>query len=127
MYEITVSRTFDAAHALVLYDGSVEPVHRHDWVVQVTVGAQELDRIGVVMDFHLLAEQLGRLVADVDGRSFNDIPPFTGTPVAKAINPSAEQVARWFSSRIADELPSGVRLLSVAIDEAVGCSATYRP
>jgi len=127
MYEITVSRTFDAGHAMALYDGSVEPSHRHDWKVQTTVGARELDRIGVVMDFHRLAEQVERVLADVQGRSFNDIPPFASEPGSKGINPTAEQIARWFGSRIADGLPPDVHLISVTIDEAPGCAATYRP
>ena len=48
-YQIRSTRGFCAAHALKLYDGSMEPIHGHNWRVQVTVQAEKLDAIGVVM------------------------------------------------------------------------------
>jgi 6-pyruvoyltetrahydropterin/6-carboxytetrahydropterin synthase len=35
-FDITATRTFSAAHQLRLYDGSLEPLHGHNWVVRVT-------------------------------------------------------------------------------------------
>ena len=52
------TRSFSAAHQLRLYDGSLEPLHGHNWQVKVTVVAAKLDSIGVVMDFHEL-ERVG--------------------------------------------------------------------
>ena len=40
-FEITTTRTFAAAHQLRLYDGSLEPLHGHNWRVQVTVCAAD--------------------------------------------------------------------------------------
>src|SRR3954453_20876728 len=60
-FEIRTVRSFSAAHQLRLYDGSIEPVHGHNWRVEVTVSATQLDAIGVVMDFH----ELERLLDDI--------------------------------------------------------------
>src|SRR5688572_2195891 len=38
-FEITTTRHFSAGHQLVLYDGSLEPLHGHNWVVKVSVTA----------------------------------------------------------------------------------------
>jgi 6-pyruvoyl-tetrahydropterin synthase len=96
-YQISVTRYFSAAHALRLYDGSLEPVHGHNWRVTVTVESPRLDAIGVVMDFH----ELERLVA--------------------TLNPSAENVAVHVSRNL--PLPSGVRLVQVEVWETPECRA----
>ena len=35
-FEITTTRHFSASHQLVLYDGTLEPLHGHNWQVRVT-------------------------------------------------------------------------------------------
>ena len=127
MYEITVKRTFAAEHGIRLYDGSVERRHHHDWSVEVTVGAEQLDRIDVVMDFQVLEQRVDDLLSQVESRCLNDVPPFATIDGDLAINPTAERVACWLGSAIAASLPPQVRLLSVTIGEAPGCSARYVP
>ena len=122
MHEITIERVFSAAHALRLPDGSLEPVHGHNWDVAVTVGAEKLDEMAVVMDFHELERSVDRLVAELHNGDLNRIEPF-----ASGVNPSAERVASHFAERVSAELPAHVRLRSVSVGEAPGCTATYRP
>jgi 6-pyruvoyltetrahydropterin/6-carboxytetrahydropterin synthase len=125
MFEITVQRVFSAAHAIRLYDGSLEPVHGHNWPVEVTVAAAQLDAIEVVMDFHLLETLIDGLMQQVHNRSLNDVPPFGN--VAGTMNPTAERVAWWIGTEVAKGLPANVKLISVKVGEAPGCFATYRP
>ena len=127
MHEITVTRSFSADHALVLCDGTTEQPHAHDWKVEVTVGAEKLDTAGMVMDFHVLQGRVDELLGGIDGRLLNDVPPFAGEQGKSAINPSAEQIAAWLGDRIAESLPPSVHLVSVAVEEAPRCTATYRP
>ncbi|MCC7409908.1 MAG: 6-carboxytetrahydropterin synthase [Phycisphaeraceae bacterium] len=143
MYEVTIDRRFRARHTIRLYDGSWEPVHSHDWRVWVTVGAARLDRIGVVMDFHLLEGLLDAAVAQLKGRVLNDLPMFAamgsggsgGSGMARAISsrrkaaspPTAEHVARWIAGQLTPRLPAGRRLRLVRVEEAPGCLADYRP
>jgi len=145
MYEITNTPTFAAAHAIRLYDGSREALHGHNWTVEVTVAAAELDRIELVMDFHKLERLVDRLMGQVDNRNLNDIPPFAGAAPAAGgaassgasgeaaaargggVNPTAERVAWWLGSELAKVLPRRVRLVGVRVGEAPGCVATWRP
>jgi 6-pyruvoyltetrahydropterin/6-carboxytetrahydropterin synthase len=119
-FEISTTRTFSAAHALRLYDGSFEPVHGHNWRVRVTVASARLDAIGVVMDFH----ELERLVDDVIGpwhnRHLNECPPF-----AQGLNPSAENVALHVGRAI--RLPKEIRLTKVEVWETDNNRAAYVP
>lgn len=118
-FEITTRRVFAAAHQLKLYDGSLEPLHGHNWVVRVTVGSDKLDAIGVVMDFHDLDRQVEAILGRWHNRHLNEVPDF------QSLNPSTENVAVV----VADNLkpPAGVRVVSVEVWETEGNSAVYRP
>ena len=80
-FEITTTRRFSAAHQLRLYDGSLEPLHGHNWRVKVTVSAAKLDRIGVVMDFHELERLVDAVTMPLHNRHLNDLPPFASVPI----------------------------------------------
>ena len=119
MFEITTTRHFSASHQLVLYDGSLEPLHGHNWVVRVAVAAPKLDSIGVVMDFHELERLVDQIVVPMHNRHLNDLAPF------KPMNPSAENVAVHVGRSLA--LPKDVTLRSVTVWETPGNSAAYYP
>lgn len=126
MFEITIETGFSAAHAIRLDDDTLEPLHGHDWRVAVTVAAEELDRIDTVMDFHELQRMTDAVIEPFRNRNLNDVEPFRGTS-PDAVNPSAESVARWIGQRVAEQLPQRCRLVEVAVGEAPGCNARYKP
>lgn len=127
MYEIEIHRTFSAAHAIRLDDGTLEPVHGHDWDVTVVVAADDLDAMEVVMDFHALGATLDALLVNVHNRHLNEVAPFADADRVLKINPTAERVAWWLGQEVARDLPKAVRLEKVTVGEAPGCTATYRP
>jgi len=120
-YELSIERTFNATHALTMYDGAPEPMHGHDWRVVVTVAAPTLDRIDVVMDFHELESLVGHVLGRWQHGCLNDDEAFADG------NPSAERVAERVALDVGERLPERVKLISVAVTEAPGCVATYRP
>lgn len=120
MFELTVQHTFWAAHAIEIA-GQREESHAHNWIVVVVVGGTHLDADGLLCDFHELEAVLDGIVAPWQDRDLNAIAPF------KAVNPTAENVAATIGERLARALPEGVELRSVAVTEAPGCVATYRP
>ena len=120
-FEITTTGTFSAAHQLRLPAGGIEPLHGHNWRVKVSVGSDDLDALGTVMDFHELERLLDAILAPMHNRHLNEIEPFS-----RELNPSAENVAY----HVARSLPlpdSRVRLLSVEVWETDENSAVYRP
>ncbi len=119
-FDVTIRRTFSAAHALRWPDGSTESLHGHDWSVTVTVAAETLDESGLVMDFHDLEAQLDALLTTWHNRNLNDLPPFDS-----ARNPSAERVAQTVAEAL--DLPPRVKLARVEVGEAPGCTAGYEP
>jgi 6-pyruvoyltetrahydropterin/6-carboxytetrahydropterin synthase len=119
-FEITTTRTFAAAHQLRLPDGSIEPLHGHNWRVKVTVSSGKLDALGTVMDFHELERLVDAVVVPMHNRHLNELAPFD-----RELNPSAENVA-FHVARALGALPAGVRLERVEVWETDENSAVYR-
>jgi 6-pyruvoyltetrahydropterin/6-carboxytetrahydropterin synthase len=118
-FEIAVTREFSAAHQLRLYDGSLEPLHGHNWRVRATVSSPVLDSIGTVMDFHELERLIHAIILPLHNSHLNEVPPFSA-----GVNPSAENLALHVGKSI--RLPTAVRLVGVEVWETEGCSAIYR-
>ena len=117
-FEIHITREFSAAHRLRMYDGTLEPLHGHNWQVRVSVEARELDRIGVVMDFHELERLVDAVVGPMHNRDLSSLPSFASR------NPSAENVAAHIAQSLV--LPSHIKLLSVAVWETSQCCAVWK-
>lgn len=122
MYEVTVEDTFAAGHALRGYKGKCENVHGHNYRVQVTVEGAELDSTGLLVDFVELKRVMRDVIARLDHQFVNDLEPFT------VINPSAENMAKYFYDHIAGSLrpETPLRISQVKLWETDTSSATYR-
>ena len=120
MYEVNVKTGFSAAHQLRLYDGKYENLHGHNWSAQVTVEADELDAMGVGIDFVKLKQMVEEFLKKLDYQNINEIPPFD------ELNPSAENIARWLFLKLKDQVGSQTtRVKRVEICEMEGCGASY--
>ena len=123
-FDIIVTRDFAAAHALRLPGDTLEPIHGHNWRAAVTVSAEQLDAIGVVMDFHELERLVDAIVAPMHNRHLNELAAFDGKAKA-SLNPTAENVALHIANLL--RLPAAVRLTKVEVWETDHCCAVYRP
>ncbi len=104
---------------MTLPDGSKEPLHEHAWLVTAAVGGEELDEIGVVMDFHVLKAKLSQITAELEGMALNEVKCFHQN------NPSAENVAKHVYGLLRKRLPEGVKLRSIKVVEEPGCAAEF--
>jgi len=122
MFEVSVEQTFAAGHALRNYHGKCENVHGHNYRVLVTIEGQDLDSIGLLVDFVEVKKLIHGVVDRLDHQFINDLAPFD------EINPSAENMAKYFYDEISAGLAAGaVRVGEVKIWETDTASATYRP
>jgi 6-pyruvoyltetrahydropterin/6-carboxytetrahydropterin synthase len=126
MFEVTVDETFAAGHALRGYKGKCENPHGHNYKVRVMLTGKQLDSIGLLYDFKDVKQIIAATVDRLDHQFINDIPPFD------AINPSAENLAKYFfdeSTRLlAERQPAnGVSVRAVTVWETDTTTATYTP
>jgi 6-pyruvoyltetrahydropterin/6-carboxytetrahydropterin synthase len=123
MFEVSVEQTFAAGHALRNYKGKCENVHGHNYRVRITVQGDQLDSTGLLVDFLDVKQLIGGVVDYLDHQFINDLPPFD------ELNPSAENIAKYFYDRVSgglrNEVP--VRVSEVKVWETDTSSAVYRP
>ena len=123
MYEVTVEAGFSSGHYLRNYHGKCENPHGHNYKVRVTLAGPELDATGLLLDFKLLKLVLRPVIERIDHQMLNDLEPFT------VLNPSAENLARYFydeTSQQLSEMTGGrVRVKDCTIWETDTTSATY--
>jgi len=123
MFEVCVEQTFAAGHALRNYKGKCENVHGHNYRVRITMQGDQLDSTGLLVDFLDVKRLIGGVVDYLDHQFINDLPPFT------ELNPSAENIAKYFYDRVSSGLKNDVpvRVSQVQIWETDTSSAVYRP
>lgn len=126
MFEITAEATFNAQHAITI-GGEREPLHGHDWVVRATIAGPQLDREGLLCDFHAVEAALRGILGPWNHDNLNSSEAFRG----RKLEPTAENVAMVVAHELAralkDTLPGGARVARVAVTEAPRCVATYLP
>ena len=123
MYEVTVEDSFAAGHYLRNYRGKCENPHGHNYKVRVTLRGAELDKAGLLLDFKDLKEVMRHVIERLDHQMLNEIEPFT------TLNPSAENLARYFyeqaSSRLNSLTQGRVAVREVTIWETDTTTARY--
>jgi 6-pyruvoyltetrahydropterin/6-carboxytetrahydropterin synthase len=91
MFEVTVEAGFSSGHYLRNYRGKCENPHGHNYKVFITLVGEELDATGLLLDFKLLKQVMRPTVEYLDHKMINELEPFV-----TEINPSAENLARYF-------------------------------
>jgi len=121
-YELMIETDFAAAHSLRGYPGDCARLHGHNWRVELYITCEDLDDIGLAVDYKILKRELKAALADWDHYNLNDIPPFD------SINPSSENVARILYERMAKRLNDArLRVSRIAIGETCTAKVTYHP
>lgn len=118
MYQLTIRDHIASAHFLRGYEGPCKNLHGHTWHIEVTIESDQVDQIGIVMDFRLMKQKLKDFLTPLDHVCLNDLPYF------KEVNPSTENIARYVYQGFAKQcLP--FRLRKVQVWESETASVTY--
>lgn len=128
--------TFEAAHRILGHPGKCAYLHGHTYHLEVTVSAERLDPLGMVIDFDDLRALVKKAVLD---RWDHAALLWSEDPLVPAIeriqaeapekvvrlsgNPTAEILTREAWQAIRLSLPQDVSLERVAIKETPACSS----
>jgi 6-pyruvoyltetrahydropterin/6-carboxytetrahydropterin synthase len=114
MFEVTVEAGFSSGHYLRNYRGKCENPHGHNYKVFITL----------ILDFKLLKQVMRPTVEFLDHRMINDLEPFVSE-----INPSAENLARYFyqetSAQVQEMTAGRVRVKDCTLYETDTSFARY--
>jgi len=121
-YEVMIERDFSSAHQLRGYKGKCENLHGHNYKVEIYAKGEELNNIGLLIDFVDLKKAADEVVKYLDHRNLNELPPFD-----EELNPSAENLARfileYLNGQVGDER---VQVYKVRCFETPTSVATYQ-
>ena len=107
-YTLKVVLDFASAHSLRDYPGDCSRLHGHNWKLETEVTANELDEVGMALDFKTVRKAAKEVSDRLDHQYLNEIPPFD------TINPAAENIAAYFYQELS----------KIINDERVKVSAT---
>ena len=119
---ITVERYHDIScgHRVVGHESKCKFLHGHNYRVRLCVSAEELDPLGMVIDFGDLKEIAREVLGRFDHSVLNEHPPFDGER-----NTTAEQLAEYVFHEVARRLPAGRRMRRVEVRETDTSTAIY--
>jgi len=121
-FEVMIERNFSSAHQLRGYKGKCENLHGHNYKIEIYARGNELNNIGLLVDFVELKQAADDLVTYVDHKNLNELEPFVAEQ-----NPSAENVARFFLEKLASKINDArVQIYKVRCFETPTSVATYQ-
>jgi 6-pyruvoyltetrahydropterin/6-carboxytetrahydropterin synthase len=120
MYKLKVITSFAAAHCLINYQGDCENLHGHNWRVEVSVIAKQLDKAGLGVDFKILKAETNDLLKTLDHKYLNELQPFVG------VSPSSENIACYLYQELGKKLNSdNLKVDLITVWESDFASASY--
>ncbi|MHC1697822.1 MAG: 6-carboxytetrahydropterin synthase QueD [Geobacteraceae bacterium] len=121
MYELKITSNFSSAHNLMHYQGDCENLHGHNWKVDVSVTAQNLNKAGLGIDFKTLKAETKTLLKTLDHKYLNELDPF------KDVSPSSENIARYIYQELSRMLNNdNIKVESITVWESdIACAKYY--
>lgn len=120
MYKLKIITSFAAAHNLTHYQGECENLHGHNWRVEVTVSAKELDKAGLGIDFKILKTETNLLLKTLDHKYLNELTPFLEA------SPSSENISRYLYNTLGERLNNeNVTVEMITVWESDAACASY--
>ena len=119
MYKVQKTMEVSASHSLRLdYDSPCQRRHGHNYFVTVYVEAEELNDVGMVVDFTHIKKNVHDFM---DHRDLNELFSF---------NPTAENMAKWITDslnaqRTVEDLGRKLKCYRVDIEETKNNIATW--
>jgi 6-pyruvoyltetrahydropterin/6-carboxytetrahydropterin synthase len=120
MYRLKVITSFAAAHNLNNYQGECENLHGHNWRVEVSVTASELDKAGLCIDFKILKSEAKELLGRLDHKYLNELECFAGD------SPSSENISKFIFTELSKKINNdNVKVEMITVWESDFACASY--
>ncbi len=132
MFHVTREIDFCYGHRLLNYDGKCRHLHGHNGKAIITVAAEDLDRLGMVMDFSDIKDVVATWIDEhLDHRMIlckdDPVVPLLqemGEPMYLIDqNPTAENIAKVIFDRTRE---AGFPIIESCLWETPKCFAMYR-
>jgi len=133
MFRVTREIHFCYGHRLLQYEGKCKHLHGHNGKAVITLEADALDRLGMVVDFSRLKEVVQtwidqtldhKMILHRDDPALPHLRQMGEPFFTLDANPTAENIARLIFDYTRAQ---GFPVVEVSLWETENCYATYRP
>ncbi len=132
MFRVSKEIWFCYGHRLLNYNGKCAHLHGHNGKAVITIESQQLDDLGMVVDFSLVKKLIGKwidehldhkMILHKDDPIIPELTRLGEQFVTIPVNPTAENLARMiFEHAVEQKLP----VVEVTLWETENSIATYR-
>lgn len=120
-FTLSTQLEFAAAHHLRGYEGNCARLHGHNWKVEIKVSGQQLNQVGMLIDFKEIKRRSKDILKRLDHYYLNEIPPFD-----EVLNPTAENIAYYLFSELSQVInDERIQVVAIVVWENERNSATY--
>jgi 6-pyruvoyltetrahydropterin/6-carboxytetrahydropterin synthase len=120
MYEVTIKKSFSAAHLLKEIGGKCEDLHGHNFVVEVSVVSPGLNQDGLLIDFRVLKKWTDEIIQQLDHQYLNE------TEYFKDVNPTSEIIARFIYDQMTKQIQGNqLKISRVTVWESEDARVSY--
>ena len=98
MFELKAQMYFAAAHHLLNYEGECENQHGHNWLVEVYVKGNKLDKSNILIDYKILKRELKSVLDLLDHKDLNELTYFNGE------SPSSEVISKFIYNKMKEKI-----------------------
>ena len=130
MYRLNVTSFFAGAHKLDNYPGACKNLHGHNWKIRVQLTTQELDDLGMAIDFKIVKDRLNELIEKFDHQYLNDLEWFenqntTSENIARVIYHELQKSLDCFMPRKDRGIDKNIKVSEVEVWESDMTSIVY--
>ncbi len=120
MFEVVKEISISSTHRIREHKGGCENIHGHNWKIRVYVKAEELDELGMVIDFKVLKNKMNQIIMPLDHTDINEHPYFQDN------NPTSENLAKFIYDELSKEInDSRISISKVVVFETDTSRAIY--
>lgn len=120
MFELGIKTSFSAAHHLVAYPGACAVLHGHNWAIEIFVKGDELDELGMLLDFKVLKASVNSLMEELDHTDLNTHEAFHN------VNPTSEFISQFLYKRLSADVNTGrYKISKVTVYETPTSQCSY--
>ena len=120
MFKLIVKKEFSSAHILHGHPGDCKRMHGHNWLVEAEVQGNNINEIGMVIDFKDIKNNLKTIISKLDHQFLNDLEPFIND------NPTAENISKYIYKELSNNINTdNIKVSKIKLWETSNAAVTY--
>ena len=120
VFRLSYKSSFVAAMKLREVAGPCGKLHGHTYEVEATIKGNELNKDGMIYDYHILRDKINNIISKLDHIYLNELEYF------RNVQPTSENIAKYIFTQLDEEiLETSIAIESITIVEDRNVRISY--